>query len=273
MARRAALALIGILAAPGWAVPAAAEPALVSHRAVYDMHLDRAAAGSGITGISGRLAFEMIGTPCAGYSVNMRFVSQIESNEATTASDLRSSTFETADGDSFRFESRSYFDDELAENTQGIALRDEDGIAVALSEPESVEASLPRDVLFPSQHIRAIIDAAEAGQTMFRARIFDGSDTGRDVYDTTTVIGGRRDGSAEVEAEGALDLMEAPSWPVTVAYFDDSGGEAETPKYEFSYDLHANGVSSEVVLDYGEFAMRGDLTSLERVETDPCETD
>ena len=60
------------------AVPAFAGAPLVPHRAVYDLSLDKASDRSGITGLSGRMVYEFNGSPCEGYTVKFRFVTQID---------------------------------------------------------------------------------------------------------------------------------------------------------------------------------------------------
>ena len=47
-------------------------------------------------------------------------------------------------------------------------------------------------VLFPSEHMRRLIESARAGQSTVSAKVFDGSDDGRKIYDTFAVIGHRR---------------------------------------------------------------------------------
>jgi hypothetical protein len=66
-------------------------------------------------------------------------------------------------------------------------------------------------------------------------------------------------------------LAELDSWLVSMAYFDPSDEAAEMPKYEFTYDLHANGVSTSMFLDYGDFALRAELSSIEFLDAASCE--
>ncbi|TIW05637.1 MAG: DUF1849 family protein, partial [Mesorhizobium sp.] len=74
--------------------PAFAVPALQAHRAVYDLSLDKASDRSGITGISGRMVYEFNGSPCEGYTVKFRFVTQIATNDnATKLTDQQTTTF------------------------------------------------------------------------------------------------------------------------------------------------------------------------------------
>lgn len=271
-----ALRALSFLLAGGAASAAAAQPQapafeLTPHRAVYDMTLDDAESASGVTGVEGRLVFEVLGSRCDGYTVNMRFVSQVQSEESITVTDLRSSTFESGDGSEYRFVSRSKFDDRAADETDGSASRDGDEVSVDLDKPEDATFSIDGEVMFPTEHLREVIGSARQGERFVTARVYDGSDTGRKVYETTTVIGDPR--SEEPSGPGADRLAELESWPITIAYFDTTDGTEETPSYEFSYDIFENGVSTRIGLDYGEFSLSGELAAIDFMEASPCEAD
>ena len=64
-------------------------------------------------------------------------------------------------------------------------------------------------------------------------------------------------------------------WPVTISYFekqeekDDRGGE-QTPVYSISFELYENGISRALVLNYSDFSISGEMTSLEMKKEKPC---
>ncbi|HET7851848.1 MAG TPA: DUF1849 family protein, partial [Methyloceanibacter sp.] len=171
---------------------AAKEPIkLTPHRAVYEVTLDDARSASGITGIDGRMVFEFTGSECDGYTLNMRMVTQMtDSQGQTNLTDLRSSTWEQGDGQKFRFQSAQYLNDKLGDVTMGRATRNPDAaVQVRLSQPSHAELNLSGKVLFPTQHSLALMDAALDGQGLLQAQIYDGSEKGQKVYETTAFIG------------------------------------------------------------------------------------
>ena len=94
------------------------------HRAVYELSMADSTAGSGVSGVSGRMVYELNGSLCDGYTQNMRFVTIMTNQEGTeTVSDLRNSSWEEADGKKLRFSSTQYQNDELADASQGDAAR------------------------------------------------------------------------------------------------------------------------------------------------------
>ena len=58
-----------------------------------------------------------------------------------------------------------------------------------LTEPGDKKLDLKTDLVFPTEHVRRIIDAAREGKTLLQVSVYDGSDTGEKLYDTLTVIG------------------------------------------------------------------------------------
>ena len=54
---------------------------------------------------------------------------------------------------------------------------------------------------------------------------------------------------------------------MTLAYFTP-GDQDGIPEYEVRLRLYQNGVASDLVLDYGDFAMRARLSRLDFLSTD-----
>jgi len=247
---------------------------LTPHRAIYEMTLDDARPASGITGIDGRMVFEFSGSHCDGYTLNMRMVTQMtDSQGQTNLTDLRSSSWEQGNGQRFRFQSAQYLNDKLGDVTMGRAVRNtpDTAIQVKLSQPSRAELNFSGQALFPTQHSLALIAAAQEGKRLLQAQIYDGSEKGKRVYETTAFIGkpvGPKTEQLEAPAKekGLADLL---SWPVSIGYFETKGGDL-TPSYQIDFRLYANGVSRELLIDYGDFSIHGTLTSLEYLKAEDC---
>jgi hypothetical protein len=273
---RALIAVLSLACAVPQAALAFAASKLVPHRAIYEMTLDQARSASGITGIDGRMVFEFTGSPCNGYSLNMRMVTEMtDSQGQTNLTDLRSSTWEQGDGKKFRFQSAQYLNDKLGDVTMGRAVRaaPSETVKVNLSQPSRAELDLSGPIFFPTQHSIALIEKALSGQHVFQARIYDGSEKGLKVYETTSFIGKLvKPGSDETTLEPAAKdkkLGELPSWPVSIGYFEPKNGDL-TPSYQIDFRLYENGVSRNLLIDYGDFSIHGTLTSLEYLKAKTC---
>lgn len=271
-----------VTAAAAFAAPVAALPSkgavdLVSHRAVYDMTLDETRPASGVSGVQGRMVFEFAGSNCDGYTMNMRLVTQVEGDGNSIVTDLRSSTWEQGAGERYRFNSSHYRDDRLETTTRGDAERKggTGDVKVHVASPSKKEIALTGPVLFPTQHSLAIIDAAKRGETILQARVYDGSSKGDEVFMTTAFIGKKiapdESSSPQAQFKNGKALAGLDSWPVAISYFETDGDGSETPVYQLSFRLYSNGISRELLIDYGDFAIKGDLSALELIPSSKCE--
>lgn len=274
LARSAVLCVAGLVSLGS--VGQAFAAGLVPHRAIYDMELDRAADGTGISALSGRMVYEFSGSACEGYSVSFRFVTEFQDvSGASQVTDLRSSSFENPKDASFQFLSKTYVDQKLVEKTRGTARQDDGAKTVELQEPGERALTISGATLYPTEHLNKIIEAARAGKSFLAADVYDGSETGDKVYATTAVIGSSRteDVPLSDEPSAAVSrIKQAQAWPVTIAYFDpaqDRDGE-EMPVYQMTFLLYDNGISRQLKMDYGQFSLRGKLRQLELQEETGC---
>jgi hypothetical protein len=269
-------ALVATLAS----TPVSAETHFAPHRAIYELSMADAGAGSGVTGVAGRMVYELGGSACDGYTQNMRFVTVMTNQEGTeTVSDLRNSSWEEADGKKLRFSSSQYQNDELADASQGDAARSKGTtpvVGVELVKPAKKRVSLPADVYFPMQHAHTLVEAAKSGVKIFTANLYDGSEKGERYYLTTTVIGKKYEPSATAQAasfKGAERLQGVDSWPMTISYFETGKDKQDQmPSYELSFRYYENGVTSTLKIDYGEFALKGELKELTFLDPGKCQT-
>ena len=265
------LACLAIVLSPVLASSAgvAAAVPLAQHRAVYDLKLSEASGSSGITGISGRMVYEIRGSACEGYTVRFRYVTQADTRDASQVTDQQTTTFEDADGKSFSFVTKSYTDQNLDKELRGNATREPDGVKIQIDKPETKSIEL-EPTQFPTQHLVDLISRAKTGETFYETSIFDGSEDA-DKAMTTTVIVGRQSNTSNGDPEAkALDGLSGEKfWPVDIAYFDEAteGGE-DTPEYRISFKLYENGLTRDLEMDYGDFVIQGQLVDLAVFEPD-----
>ena len=264
---------------PAAAAPPADHVRLAPTRAIYDLRLAESHGSRGIDGVRGRILYDFSGSACDGYQLQFRQVSELDSGEGKPAlSDLRSTTWEDGEGKKFRFNSENLFNQRRTDLVDGRAERKEKTVAINLSKPSEKNFTVPDTAVFPTEHMRRIIAAAREGKSVLEFPVYDGSESGDKLYNTLTVIGRRiepgdktpDDASAKIPA-----LAKLARWPVTISYFDkadkksDQGGE-ETPVYSISFELYENGISRSLTLDYTDFTISGEMTSLEMKNSKPC---
>jgi hypothetical protein len=263
--------MAGALAAV-FAVPQVrAEGSLVAHRAAYNISLAAGEGAGAPVSASGLIAYEFRGSRCAGYASNFRQVTVLQKNEgAPISADTKAVTFEDGQGRSLQFQIDSSGSGSSTDPIEGKAARSDSGdISVDLAKPTARKLDLGNDILFPTQHIKKIIEAAKAGGSTLQARVFDGSDTGSKIYDTLTVIGKAGAGPVE-DAPNADALKDVARWPLTISYFDAAKKDADA-EYILSFDLYENGISGSLKLDYGTFALAAHLVQIELLPaSDTC---
>ena len=246
----------------------AREIVLANHRAIYDLSLAESSGTRAVESARGRIVIDFRGDACRGYTMLTRQVTELTAAETgARTSDMRSTTFEGGRGREFRFKTTTLTNNTPSASVDGRAGDASDTLSVKLKgTPKPFNVAGP--VLFPTLHMRRLIEAARAGRSTLSAKVYDGSDDGRKVYDTFAVIGHPATGPASASGgerdkplrDGAI--ASVPHWPVALSYYTSGAGE-RTPIYTLSFDLYENGVSGALKLDYGDFAILGDMTALD----------
>lgn len=265
-----------VLLAPGGA-QAAPSVSFLAHQAVYELSLKTSRGNTSVNSARGRILYNFDGSACEGYTTEFRQVSQIDTGEnKTTVSDLRSTSWEDAEGKSYRFKIETRMNEADVTSVDGVAERDGKTIKVKLKQPAAKTFTIDGAV-FPTEQVRMIIEAAREGKSLLELVVYDGSDDGEKVYNTLTVIGqpipGSKAPAAPDATSGNATLKSQTRWPVTVSYYDraaKSNTGEQTPVYAMSFELYEDGVSRALVLDYNDFVIAGAMGKIDVKETKPC---
>ncbi len=271
---RGGIAGLAVMAATGaWAqspAPASAgRVVLVPHRAVYDLVLDDGKPSRDITTARGRIAFDFSGDACDGYALSFRQVTELTSEGGPRVIDARTTSFEEGDAKSYRFKTESSAAGAPADIVDGTAKKGEAGYEVQLRAPKAETHREPSAAMFPNEQMKAVIQAAREGKNTLNVRLYDGANSGKDVYDTLSVIGRKITTPAAEAPLRKPEFEKLARWPVTISYFKVGSGES-TPAYTVSFELYENGVTGAIRLDYGSFALRGTLTRLDLLPASDC---
>jgi envelope integrity protein B len=273
----AAVVVAAASGSAGGRAEAAAGGPFLSHQALYELSLLKSRGSAAINSARGRILYNFSGSACEGYTSEFRQVSELDSGEKVTLSDLRSTSWEDGAGKSYRFKIDSRMNESDSTPVDGIAERSGDHIDVKLKQPVSKTFTLDGATVFPTEQIQRIIAAAKEGKSVLELMVYDGSDNGEKVYNTLSVIGQPIPGDRTISSPDpstANDVMKSLTrWPVTVSYYDREAkvkdGE-QTPVYAMSFELYENGVSRALVLDYNDFVISGALGKFDVKDSKPC---
>ena len=270
---RPALAALAILAAASsvaaWGAPGRAASApdvpLAAHKAVYDLALERIEGGDTVAA-SGTMTYQVRDT-CTSWATQQQLRLHTVTRDGG-ASDVLSdyATLEGKDGRHLVFDMKQYADGAVSQQVRGEASISPDGSGVIhYSEPSRTVVTLPAGTLFPMAHTAAIIRAAEAGRKSIAPLLFDGTGTDGAQYTYVTILGWHAAPSkSDKQALAALGSSR-----VHVAFFSQKP-TAITPDYESAMRYFDNGVADHLVMDFGDFAMKGTMRSFSLARPAHC---
>jgi hypothetical protein len=153
----------------------------------------------------------------------------------------------------------------------GSTSRKPDGSGVATFTQPVKTIDLPKGFLLPTQHTIEMIKHGIAGDHIFNAMLFDGSD-GTGATEVNVIIGDviKPDVNDKLAAN---KLLQSPARKVRLAFFPvdtGKGGDEDQPDYEMTMILHENGVVSSLQIDYDQFSLKGELQAIEAIKTPKC---
>ena len=199
------------------------------HVAIYDLKLTSSRGKRLLEGARGRIVYDFSGSACEGYALQFRQVTELDNGEGKVSlSDLRTTTWEQADGKSFRFKSQNYMDSKQLSEVDGRADRAKDKVAVKLIEARRQEVRRRHGGVSDRPHA-PLIEAARAGKNLLEIAVYDGSESGEKIYQSLSVIGKRIEPEKKPEdaAAGKDALAGLARWPVTISYFDKLAKKAD----------------------------------------------
>lgn len=271
-ARAAAVLAVAVLGVAGVVAETKASPAtavdILPHRALYKVTLDKAASGSSIIDVQGRMGFEWRDA-CDGWAVEQRYAMEFSRADGD-GSVIQStySTWESKAGDIYRFfvkRDRGGGEERIeGKAVMPLPLGSAPG-KVTFAEPEESELKLPKDTLFPTEHTIRMIQAATSGKRFLRAPVFDGGEPEAPSLISAVLGEGRTDALPSIKAEA----VQGTYYPSRLAWFgpDSEGSE---PDFEMSIEVLANGIARSILVYYSDFSVRMSLEEVEALPSPDC---
>src|SRR5215468_5356103 len=241
---------------------------IAPHRALYTMTRGSARNDSGVVDARGTMDYEW-GETCDGWTIEQRYRLKMRYAESADV-DIISSfvTWEAKDGTRYRFNQKQTRNGEVDQEIRGEARLEgpgKGGVA-EFAKPQLQTLKLEPGVLFPSAHTITLIDAAREGQNFLSRLVFDGA-TDENAVQVSAAIGVKV--TANPASAVRSSLLERPGWRMRLAFFP-ADASAEKPDYELGMRLLDNGVSQEMVIDYGDYAIRAKLDDIEPLPKPSC---
>jgi hypothetical protein len=260
------VALVSLLAV---AVAAPAAVTLQPHRAIYRMALSPSNGPSEVTAADGSM-FYRFAQVCDGWTVENRTVLRLNYRDGGDSETVWTfAGWESADGLRFRFRARYEQDGTPVEVLEGHASLEKAGGAgtAQFLEPEEKVIALPRGTLFPSEHVKVLIEAARRGEKSLTRVVFDGASMDNP-YLVHAVIGTLKAAEREALAKRTrLPGMEA--WWTRMAFFPYFKDQAQA-EFEIGAHYRADGIADRIVQQFETFAVSVTLGEFEVLKRPDC---
>ncbi|MDC0074255.1 cell envelope integrity EipB family protein [Alphaproteobacteria bacterium] len=229
-----------------------------SHKVVYTLEL-KESRKKNIIDVKGKLAIELINS-CPGYTVSQRVrIYVLDNNGNLSSTDASYSTWESFDGKLMNFNSRTYLNNNIKKAISGKAKYLNDELILESKNNRKIIKSKNKRIIFPTEHLKQIISEGTKGNLIISRKIFDGSDF-ENIYYASSHF-------SPYFSKKYIDnrrrlLRGLVGWTVNIAYFNIDSFRT-IPDYEVSFTLYENGVLDDIILDYGDFVIKGKINYLD----------
>lgn len=285
----------GVQKAPTKAIVTAVQAPFFSHRVIYQMNLAKASSGASIQAAKGQM-FYRFQESCNEWEVETRVFLRLTHGMQDGTEDVETTwtyeSFEDFSADRFRFDVEHKHNGSLLEALAGNAWRTMRGMT-ATYETGHDDKSMPASALFPTAHLRSVLERARQGETNFSDIVFDGASTqnpyrvnvfviGRvmalsdDSKSKPKIIAGSRQvpvikSKSDAFKKASLgQLPNSPVWRVRLAYFPTENAN-DLPEFEIEVDFREDGVAQRIIQDFGDFQLHLTPVQFEALPQKACE--
>ena len=238
---------------------------LMPHQAIYRMSLAGASSTSGIAGAEGAMMYKFAEACDAWTSETNVYLKLLyaEGEEVETTWSFLS--WESKDGLRYRFRVRQSRDGSLVEHIQGKVTRENiDGAASAeFSSPEGAVIELPEGTMFPTRHLRALIEEGEAGTLTYSRTVFDGASLDNPYTINALITSASKTRKAKPKSNDKVFRH------VRMAFFP-LASRKEFPEFELGIDYRLNGIADHILQDFGDFTLNLASDKVELLERPNC---
>ncbi len=264
-------ALMSGVAGPAYA--AAPTIHITPHRAVYQMSLAQSRQSSQVINVQGKMTFSL-GDACDGWTNEQKLEMKYYYAQGQVVDSMVSNaSWEAKDGSRYTFTARSGSDGQESSAFRGAATRDDaKGGKVVYVVPKGKQTELQPGTIFPNHHTVQILQAAANAEGMPNKIVFDGSDENGQ-SEIGIFVGKPTSLAQDTYFDAKLTgnpLIQGNAWPVRMAFYPTKANDGGIPDYEMTMDMLPNGVVRGMLVDYGNFSVRGVLTLIEILPPNGC---
>jgi hypothetical protein len=237
---------------------ATAAQSITGQDAIYDLVLAKVRTHD-VTGATGAMRFSVV-DGCTGWGTTQHMTLLIRNADGTLNKAVTDyMTWEAKDGKTLTFNLREVDNDgKPSIDDAGSATRDPaTGTgSITYTTPAGRLLPLPPGTLFPMLHTETLLDAGTSGKKFIAVPLFDGTEDSGAQSTFIAILGHHGP-----EASAFPALAKIPSTDVDIAFFDRANKD-QNPNFRSQMRYYDDGVATGILLDFGDFVMRGTLTKL-----------
>jgi len=243
---------------------------LQPHRSIYNVSLAEHSDRTEIVGAEGKM-FYRISASCDGWSVENRTVLRLAQESGSRSDSVWTfASWEARNGTDFQFAARYEQDGELVERLVGHAKLEGDRRSgqATLSRPTDEVIQLPPGTLFPTEHVRVLIQSAHEGQKLVARPVFDGASLDNP-YLVNAIIA-PLEKKAATALQKKTNLGESPAWHMQLAFFSMREEDNALPEFEISVQYREDGVADHIIQTFKTFALKVELEEFQSLPQPDC---
>jgi len=241
-----------------------AEIDLLSYQSVYEITLDKNREMKNTFGqttikeANGELLLDWFNN-CDSWSSNQRmYLSFLNSSGVGSVSDINYSLTEKNDSSEMNFALQVKENNILVQRVNGIAKRKND-LKIQLFNPKEKNLTFKKNVLFPHQHLKKIIEILGTEKKIFSEKVYEGS-IPDNYLDISTFINQE---SVKEDSKKFSKEIQNKFWVVRMAYYKDNN---QVPEMELTAKINNQGVVSYFKYDYPTYSL---IMNLKKIQISP----
>ena len=238
---------------------------IVSHKAYYDLEFLTNETPSVVNGGSGKSSF-LLEKQCNGWALKETFAITFNLNNKNNSKNFSIfSSFEDFNAKNFSFEhfEKNDFENEMIYS--GYVQKNKNILNGMIFDKGNEKFSFNDNILFPTEHLKILIENAKKNINFHTAKVFFGSNKDNLVKVVSAFIGKKINTAISIKN----DLLKKRVWPIQLSFYDLNQKNPD-PKTKVIVHIDESGIAHSYTVDYGSYKMKGNLSGIENVSKLKC---
>ena len=238
---------------------------IVSHKGYYDLEFLTDEAPSVVEGGSGKSSF-LLEKQCKGWALKETFVINFKLNNKDNSKNFSIfSSFEDFTAKNFSFEHLDKNDFEKEKFYSGYVKKNKNVLDGMIFDKKNEKLTFNKDILFPTEHLKILLENAKKNINFHTAKVFFGSDKDNLVKIVSSFIGKKINSDVSIEN----DLLKKQVWPIQLSFYNLNQKNPDPNTKVIAY-VDESGIAHSYTVDYGSYRMKGKLVGIEKVSKLKC---